>query len=78
MSYRQLYNAHLLLPVHLDGERALETHPPDELGLLDRRHGIEHLLVVQPVVHIGVDGEISYAQRGQVLEEMGALTRMTR
>ena len=35
--------------------------------------GIEEVLVVDAVVHVGVDGEVAHAERCQVLEEVGAL-----
>ena len=48
-------------------------HVAHEVGLLDSGHRIEYLLLEDAVAGIGVDGEIAYAERGEVLEEVGAL-----
>lgn len=37
---------------------------------------VEKILVVDAVFDLGVKGEVSYAEGGQILEEVGALTRL--
>ena len=45
----------------------------DVLRLLDGGQGIEDVLAVDAVAAEGVDGEVADAERGEVLEEVGAL-----
>ena len=47
---------------------------PQVFCLVYGRLGIQEFLVVYTVVHKCIDGEIPYAERCQVLEEMGSLT----
>ena len=63
----------MFLAVHHDLQRLLEAHMAHEVGLLDSGHRIEYLLLEDAVAGVGVDGEIAYAERGEVLEEVGAL-----
>ena len=59
--------------VHLDGEGLGETDVTDVLGLVDGWHFVEDFLTVDAVATEGVDGEVGHAERGEVLEEVGAL-----
>ena len=45
---------------------------PQVFRLVYGRLGIQEFLVVYTVVHKCIDGEIPYAERCQVLEEMGS------
>ena len=47
---------------------------PQVFRLVHGRLGIQEFLVVYTVIHKCIDGEIPYAERCQVLEEMGSLT----
>ena len=46
------------------------------LRLLNGRHRIEHLFLESAGSREGVDGKISHAEGGEVLEEVGALRRI--
>ena len=59
--------------IDLDGERGVETDVTDEVGLLDSGKGVETCLVEEAVALEGIDGEIGDTERGEVLEEVGAL-----
>ena len=47
---------------------------PQVSGFLYGRLGIEKRLVVDAIIHIGIDGEIAHAKRGEILEEVSTLT----
>ena len=44
-----------------------------KLSLFDGRHLVEQFFLQYAIVCIGVDGEVAYAERCQVLEEVSAL-----
>ena len=46
---------------------------PQVSGFLYGRLGIEKRLVVDAIIHIGIDGEIAHAKRGEILEEVRTL-----
>ena len=63
----------LLLAVHHDAEGTVEADVAHKLGFLDGGHGVEDVLLQHAVAGIGVDGEVAHTERGEVLEEVGAL-----
>ena len=63
----------LFLAIHEYFERFVKSHVPYKLSLFDCGHRIEHLLAVDAVVGVGVDGEVAHAKAGEVLEEVSAL-----
>ena len=63
----------LFLAIHEYFERFVKSHVPYKLSLFDCGHRIEHLLAIDTVVGVGVDGEVAHAKAGEVLEEVGAL-----
>ena len=75
-SLRHHHHTNLLLAVHLHHHRFFKTDMTQELGFFHHRLLIQELLVVDTVSSVGIDGEIAYTERGQVLEEVGALTRI--
>ena len=67
----------LLLAIHQDSERTVEAYMTHILRLFYGWHRIEHLLVYEATLFgIGIYREIAHAKRGEVLEEVGALTRI--
>ena len=46
-----------------------------EFRFFHRRLGIEEILIVDSVIHKGIDRKIAYAERSEVLEEVSSLTR---
>ena len=63
----------LLFAVHHDFDGVGETHVTDVLRLLNGRQRVEHVGLQDAVTRIGVDGEVTHAKRGEVLEEVRAL-----
>ena len=68
----------LFLAIHEYFERFVKSHVPYKLSLFDCGHRIEHLLAIDTVVGVGVDGEVAHANAGEVLDEVGALAGSTR
>ena len=57
-----------------DGRRKL--HHPHMLALVDSGLTVKVFLIEVVVFTEGIDGEISHAERGEILEEMRALARL--
>ena len=47
-----------------------------EFRFFHRRLGVEEILIVDSVIHKGIDRKIAYAERSEVLEEVSSLTRV--
>ena len=63
----------LLLAVHHDFDGVGEADVAHVLRLLNGRQRVEHAGLQNTVTRIGVDGEVTHAKRGEVLEEVRAL-----
>ena len=63
----------LLLAVHHDFQGAIEADVAHKLGFLNGRHAVEDGLLQHTIASIGVDGEVTHTEGGEVLEEVGAL-----
>ena len=61
--------------VDLYGERLFESYDPQELRLLYCFLVIEEIFVIEAVFDLRIECEVTYAERGQVLEEVRSLTR---
>ena len=59
--------------VHADPQRAVEAHVPQVGAFVEGLAGVEQILAEDAVAAEGVDRQVSYAQRGDVLEEVRAL-----
>ena len=46
------------------------------LILIESRKGIQKSDVIKAIVNKGVDGEIAYPERGEILKEVGPLARI--
>ena len=46
------------------------------LSFLDGRHAVEDFFLKNSIARIGINSEITYSERGEVLEEVGALRRI--
>ena len=67
----------LLLAIHQDSERTVEAYMAHILRLFYGWHRIQYLLVHEAsLLGIRIYREIAHAERGEVLEEVGALTRI--
>ena len=66
----------LFLAIHEYFKRFVKSHVPYKLSLFYCGHRIEHLLAVDAVVGVGVDGEVAHAKRREVLEEVRSLARV--
>ena len=73
---RHQNNAELLLTIHLDYHRLFKADMTQEFRFFHRRLGIEEILIVDSVIHKGIDRKIAYAERSEVLEEVSSLTRV--
>lgn len=62
--------------VDLDEEWAGQANVTDEFGLIDGWQLIELLFAPDAIATEGVDSEVRDAERGEVLEEVGALRRI--
>ena len=62
--------------VHLDDERRCEAHGTHALALVVGGLPVEPLGGEDAVTHERVDGEVAYAKRGEVLEEVRPLARL--
>lgn len=71
--FRHHHHSLLLPAVHFDGHGMFEADVAQVFRLVQGGLGVEVVLVVEAVVHVGVDGEVAHAERCQVLEEVGAL-----
>ena len=69
-------NAELLLTIHLDYHRLFKADMTQEFRFFHRRLGVEEILIVDSVIHKGIDRKIAYAERSEVLEEVSSLTRV--
>ena len=63
----------MLLTIHHNLQRTLETDMAYILRFFNGRHTVEDILLENAVASIGVDGEITHSERGKVLEEMRSL-----
>ena len=59
--------------VDADPQRPLEAHQPQELSFVERFAGVETVLAEDAVAAERVDGQVTDAQGGDVLEKVGAL-----
>ena len=73
---RHQNNAELLLTIHLDYHRLFKADMTQEFRFFHRRLGVEEILIVDSVIHKGIDRKIAYAERSEVLEEVSSLTRV--
>ena len=48
----------------------------NEPGFFNSRPGIQYLLVIDTILHIGINCEITDSERSQILKEVGSLTRV--
>ena len=72
---RHQNNTELLLTIHLDYHRLFKADMTQEFRFFHRRLGVEEILIVDSVIHKGIDRKIAYAERSEVLEEVSSLTR---
>ena len=63
----------LLFAVHHDFDRVGETHVTYVFRLFYGGQGVEHACLQDAVTRVSVDGEVTHAERGEVLEEVRAL-----
>ena len=68
------HNTFLLHTIDFDNERLVEMNVTDMRGFGDCWHLVEDTLPIDAVAHEIVDGEITYAEGSEVLEEVGTLT----
>lgn len=73
---RHQNNTELLLTIHLDYHRLFKADMTQEFRFFHRRLGVEEILIVDSVIHKGIDRKIAYAERSEVLEEVSSLTRV--
>ena len=73
---RHQNNAELLLTIHLDYHRLFKADMTQEFRFFHRRLGVEEILIVDSVIHKGIDCKIAYAERSEILEEVSSLTRV--
>ena len=69
------HDSRALAAVNGHGQRMVEADDAYAVRLVDGRKRVEVADVVDAVVAVRIDGEISYAERCQVVEEMCALAR---
>ena len=74
--FRLHYYPDILSSVHFYGYRFLETHMTDVLRLVKGFAVVKKLCIVTSVAPERVYGEISHAQRSEILEKMCALARV--
>lgn len=48
----------------------------NEPGFFNSRPGIQYLLVIDTILHIGINCEITDSERSQILKEVSSLTRV--
>ena len=68
------HNTFLLHAIDFDNERLVEMNVTDMGGFTGGWHLIENVLPIDAIAHEVVDGEVTYAEGSEVLEEVGALT----
>ena len=61
----QQHHAFFLLPVHLDNGGTFEMDVAQVLRFLHGGLRVEEILVVQPIVHVGVDSEVTHPEGSQ-------------
>ena len=67
----------LLLSIHQYSHRMRKAHMAHILRLFYCRHRIQYLLVHETAFFgVGIYREVTHTERGEVLEEMGALARV--
>ena len=66
-------NAVLLFAVHHDFDGVGEADVAHVFRFLNGRQGVEHAGLHDAITRIGIDGEVTYAKRGEILEEVRAL-----
>ena len=70
------YYSDIFFPVYFDGYGLFEGDYPDSFRFLFGGQAVQVIDVVDAVVYKRVDGEVSYAERGQVLEKVRSLARV--
>ena len=63
----------MLFAVHHDLHGTLKADVAHIFCLFDGGHRIEDILLEDTITRIGIDGEVTHAKTGEVLEEVGAL-----
>ena len=69
----QQHHAVLFLAVHHDFQRTIEADVTHKFGLFDGGHTVEDFLLQYAIAGVGINGEVTDTERGEVLEEVGAL-----
>ena len=59
---RHQNNAELLLTIHLDYHRLFKADMTQEFRFFHRRLGVEEILIVDSVIHKGIDCKIAYTE----------------
>ena len=68
------YGTLLLHAIHEDAEWAREADVAHIVGFFYGWHSVEDILAEDTIVGVAVYSEIAYTKRGEVLEEVSALT----
>ena len=62
---RQQYDSLFPLSIHFSNNRLTETYVPQVLRFVYGRLCVQKVLIIDAVVHKGVDGEVAHTERGQ-------------
>jgi hypothetical protein len=67
------HHTYLFFPIHHYFQRMREADVTYILGLFNGWHFVKNFLSENAITPMGIDGEITHAEGGEVLEEMSAL-----